>query len=503
MIRFRPRPQQRAVLEMLFVHGHKRIIILKARQIGFSTLLGVVCCDQLCFNPGQQISLIDQTLEDARQKLKNIVVLAYDSMAAELRAGLPIIRSNTGEVCVKYSRFEEAKASVLYAGTHSRGGSNSLVWVSEWGTIQATDIARSEEILTGALPSVGDGICVIESTWRGGRHGHLWGLVKQALETPEERKGPFDWRLAFFPWYEDPGYCDAISRPLSVETRRYFEGKPGLSLSPGQMSWYQRKRDELGAFILREYPSTLEECFQSPVEGAIYAEVIDKLRAEGAIRPAVVDTSALVHTAWDLGSPLNTVVTYFQIIGAEIRVIDCDSDLDLTPVQRVAHMLAKGYLFGSHFLPHDALATQKSGKTFLNELNEVGLRNCKAVPRILDIWVGINRLRQILPRFSFRIPACERLLEGLSNYHTVRASTTGLALDEPVHDWASHFSDSCRVVAEAEAAGMLHSAGSTANVHRRPVTVRAGFRGDNFQEEPEDILDRFFGSPKRRVRVIR
>ena len=42
------------------------------------------------------------------------------------------------------------------------------------------------------------------------------------------------------------------------------------------MSWYQRKRDELGMFMLREYPSTLEECFQSPVEGAIYAELIDK-----------------------------------------------------------------------------------------------------------------------------------------------------------------------------------------------------------------------------------
>jgi hypothetical protein len=23
-----------------------------------------------------------------------------------------------------------------------------------------------------------------------------------ALETSEEQKGPFDWRLAFFPWYE-------------------------------------------------------------------------------------------------------------------------------------------------------------------------------------------------------------------------------------------------------------------------------------------------------------
>jgi hypothetical protein len=57
------------------------------------------------------------------------------------------------------------------------------------------------------------------------------------------------------------------------------------------------------------------------------------------------------------------VVIYFQIVGAEIRVIDCDSDLDFTPVQRVAQ-----YLYGSHFLPHDAIATQKSGKTFLTSL---------------------------------------------------------------------------------------------------------------------------------------
>ena len=87
VIRFRPRPQQLAVLEMLFVHRHKRIIILKARQIGFSTLLGLVCCDQLCFNPGQQISLIDQTLEDARQKLKNICCsgLRFDGRGAKGR----------------------------------------------------------------------------------------------------------------------------------------------------------------------------------------------------------------------------------------------------------------------------------------------------------------------------------------------------------------------------------------------------------------------------------
>jgi hypothetical protein len=94
-------------------------------------------------------------------------------------------------------------------------------------------------------------------------------------------------------------------------------------------------------------------------------------------------------------------------------------------------MLAKGYLYGSHYLPHDAQATQKSGKAFLTELSEVGLKNCNAVPQTHDIWIGINRLRQILPRFTFRIPACERGLEAVSKYRTVRTTSTGLAVDEP------------------------------------------------------------------------
>ncbi len=119
------------------------------------------------------------------------------------------------------------------------------------------------------------------------------------------------------------------------------------------------------------------------------------------------DPGQIVAHAYLLGSWLADQYGgwYFQLVGAdEIRVVDIDMDLDLTPVERVARMLAKGYLYGSHFLPHDALATQKSGRTFLSELKEAGLVNLKAVPRTDDVWVGINRLRQMLPRFSFRVP---------------------------------------------------------------------------------------------------
>ena len=84
------------------------------------------------------------------------------------------------------------------------------------------------------------------------------------------------------------------------------------------------------------------------------------------------------------------------------------------------------------------MATQKSGRTFLMELKETGLANVKAVPRTYDIWIGINKLRGILPRFSFRVPECERGLEALCAYHTVRVTSTGIARDEPCHDASSH-----------------------------------------------------------------
>ena len=64
---------------------------------------------------------------------------------------------------------------------------------------------------------------------------------------------------------------------------------------------------------------------------------------EGAIKPWIVDHSALVPYRVGPRSPVNTAVWYFQLgpMG-EIRVIDCDLDLDIPPVERVARMLAKG-----------------------------------------------------------------------------------------------------------------------------------------------------------------
>jgi hypothetical protein len=478
IIKFEPRPEQQRVYDMLFKEGVKRLIILKARRLGMSTALDVLLTDQMLWNAGTQCSLVDQTAADAERKLATIAKIALDNLPPVALQCIEKVR-DSGSI-LEVSVAGEA-ASSFFAGLRARGGTNNWLHLSEWGVIQADDPRRSEEILTGAIPSAEHGRIIVETTWKGGRGGHLWEIVKTALETPEADKTDKDWRIVFFPWWKDPTYCvEGDVATISPAIATYLddmERTTGHTFTPQQRLWYDRQQRQLGLFIFREFPTTLDECFKSPVEGAIYAGELDKLRASGAISAFKYDNSTLVHTAWDLGSPVNTVVWYFQVIrGNEIRVIDCDLDLDLTPVQRVAHMQAKGYPLGHHFLPHDAAATRTSGKADAQVYTEAGLANVRVLPRTHDIWIGINACLQMFPRFSFRLPACERGLDALANYAYKRSSATGIVVNMPVHNWASHAADALRMIAEAEMAGML----KTGFAKPRPTVVTTGIRDLDF-----------------------
>lgn len=474
LIKFEPRPEQQKVFDLLLKDNCRRLIILKARRLGMSTGIDILLADQILFNAGSQCSIVDQSMADAERKLATIVRVAIDNLPKAMRDSVKFIRDSGSviEICLN-----DDPASSLFAGLRARGGTNNWLHLSEWGVIQADDPKRSEEILTGAIPSAEHGVVVVETTWKGGRGGHLWNLVKAAMETPDDQKTDKDWRVVFFPWWRDPTYSlEGPADSISAVNQRYLAGLEEEIKQPltiGQKLWYDRQEKNLGIFIYREFPSTIEECFKAPVEGAIYADMIDQLRSRGAIGPRPYDHNALVHTCWDLGSPVNTVCWYFQIVNQEIRVIDIDKDMDMSPVHRVAHMLGKQHPYGTHLLPHDAATTNSSGRTFANELTQAGLTNVRIVPRTHDVWVGINRLRQLLPRFTFRLPNCEQGLDALAAYHYKPITPTGLVKNEPVHDWSSHAADALRILAEAEMAGMMPS---SYGQPRGEVKVTMGFR---------------------------
>jgi len=488
VVPFRPKPEQMQVFHILLTERCKRLIILKARRLGMSTAIDILLADQMLFNAGVQCSIVDQSAADAERKLSVIVKTAIEHLPEWLKSEVSIAK-DSGSVLELAAKAGDSP-SCIFAGLRARGGTNNWLHLSEWGPIQADDPRRSEEILTGALPSAEHGTIICETTWKGNLgSGHLSHLVKKALETPEAEKTERDWRVVFFPWWLDPTYVlEGNPNTISNENNKYLngvEGTIGKTLSNGQRLWYDRQQKQLGLFIFREFPSTIEECWKSPVDGAIYADAIGKLRSQGSIKAFPADQNSLVHTAWDLGNPANTVVWYFQLIGGEIRLLDCDSDFFGTLTERVSRMLAKGYPLGCACLPHDAAATTTSGRTFQQELATLGLPNTRIVPRTADIWIGINRVLSLFPTFAFRTPQCDAALEELQNYHTVKSADGNLIKEYPHHGRPSHFADALRVMADAVSSGVVQGghpgteAGIAGQRRWRPKpVVLTGIRGD-------------------------
>lgn len=203
------------------------------------------------------------------------------------------------------------------------------------------------------------------------------------------------------------------------------------------------------------YAQEMECDFNIGRPGAIYAKLIETAYAEGRVASFALADS-LVHTSWDLGSPANTTVWYFQVVGREIRIIDVDIGLDFdTLTKRVAHMKAKGYPFGTHILPHDAGQTDRTGKTFQSEIQAAGLAGVRTLPRTPDIWVGINGLKGLMPSLAFRTPHCDIGLAALEAYHTKEVEIGKIISNQPVHDWSSHTADALRYMAEAFQLGWI------------------------------------------------
>lgn len=224
------------------------------------------------------------------------------------------------------------------------------------------------------------------------------------------------------------------------------------------------------------YQQEMECDFNVARPGAIYATEVADTRMKGRVVEFEPSQSHLVHTTWDLGAPQNTVCIYWQKVDLSYRIIDCDFGLDMTTGERVAHMLAKGYNYGSHILPHDGKAKGPDNMTFAGKLREAGLHNVE----VLDN-AGYNaedrRIRSMKDLFSqiwFRsstVDVPDGLLDALDNYHNREDKSSGKVTNVIVHDWASHFADAFGYWGEAILAGRIRDNLSARGVGR----ARASF----------------------------
>lgn len=410
-----------------------RNVILKARQLGFSTLMALYLLDHCLFTSDAHVGIIAHSWHDVK-KLFQRVKYAYDHLPQPLKDFIQPVRDSQTELSL-------SNGSSLSVGLSMRGTTLTMLHVSEFGKICAQYPDKAREILTGAIEAVPtSGLITIESTAEG-REGHFYDLCQtsQRLAATGAELTPLDYRFHFFPWYIDPEYRLDEGIQFTTEQEVYFDKleRSGIVLSPAQKCWYVKKQMALGDDTTREYPTTPDEAFLASQNGLIYGQQMLGARIGNRIGNVPLDPSQLVHTAWDLGYSDHTAIWWFQVCGKEVHFIDYYQDTGKSLAEYIALVRGKNYTYGRHLGPHDIEAHElQTGQTRRTFAKNLGL-DFSVVPRVPDLTLGIDAVRGQFGRFWFDQSRCAAGIKCLDNYKK-RWVSSGYWSSEPLHDENSH-----------------------------------------------------------------
>ena len=387
-----------------------------------------------------------QTLDDASAIFRDRLKFALDHLHPALRPIFKVVSDSQKEL-----RFSHG--SYVRVGTSLRGSTLNMLHVSEFGKICAQYPERAQEVITGSLQTVQAGQNIFIESTAEGREGFFFDMCERAFKH-QGKLGSMDFKPFFFPWYRENAYSlsdeempsgSIVADKIPQNLNEYFDAlsNRGIRLLDGQKLWYAKKAELLQDDITREYPSFPEEAFAASQIGNWYASQIRELYDTGHVTTISYDKSLPVHTAWDLGQSDAMSIWFFQINRAgEIMIIDYFERSD-TSIDQIAQVLtSKGYTYGTHLWPHDARARDRAGITFEMQAREFNLTGLVLEQHgLID---GINKVRTTLPRMWFARENTKDGLKALAAYKKRWNNQLGGFTSDPVHDWASHASDSMR-----------------------------------------------------------
>jgi hypothetical protein len=443
-----------------------RNTILKARQLGFSTLITLFMLDVCVFNSNINAGTVDHTIDDAKKKLRK-AKFAYDGLPEWVRQANPLTSANAFEL-------QWQNGSVFDVSTSHRGGTKQYLHVSEMGKTAAKAPEKAREIITGAFNAVPrDGIITVESTAEG-QSGSFYDMCKTAegKRAASAKLSPLDFKFHFFAWWQAPEYSiDPEGVPIPAPMSRYFEElkrNHGVPTTAGQRAWYVKMAEVMADDMKREYPSTPKEAFEAAIEGAIFGPHMAAVTGQGKIGVFKAHPGVPVHTFWDIGRTDYTSIWFAQVFAGKLRVVGfyqaclegmphyaayCFGskharkhfpDYAYSEEFEKGVFEANGWARGQDVFPHDGKVTEwGSGRTRLEQLQEVGFTPRLAVE--MRVHDGINAGRATIGLCEFDEEGCGDGLRVLREYRWKWDDKRGLYLTgTPDHNDASHGADAWR-----------------------------------------------------------
>ena len=437
-IPFRPNGVQLKFLDEL----HDLNIILKARQLGITTLCCLIYLDACIFKPNTRAGVTAHKVDDAKTIFRDKIKLPYDALDEGIKNACPATQDSADSLSF-------GNNSSIRVSTSMRSGTLQYFHVSEFGKICAQYPEKAREIVTGSLNAVHAGqFVVIESTAEG-QDGAFYRMCQDARAQAEARKklSPLDYKFHFYPWWQEPSYSlpgDLLTVVISEEHKRYFEKleADGIKLTRGQQAWYVAKERINEGDMRREFPATPDEAFEQALEGAYFSTQLAVANKHGRIGGFPLDPRYLVNTFWDLGrNDANTIWLHQYIKGYHRFVSYYENSGEFIGfyIKWLRDWAEEhGITFGDHYLPHDgdreSLWLEGGTKTVMEKMKF----RPKFVSRPVLKMEAIDAARGIFPRCQFDEAGCAEGLKRLRAYRKEWDEDHSVWRDRPRHDDASH-----------------------------------------------------------------
>lgn len=238
-----------------------RVLVLKARQQGISTFShAYLLYYALLYNRGVSAVTIAPHQTDANKFFAHMQNMFTDKMLMVLNAIQPkaeVETCNNAQLAIKFadgirSTIESAWAQ---SSVRSRGSSYSAIHITEVDYIDNWREFWETKLSPALRPTPKGSLVLLESTSNGKKN--LYDMYTRALAKQSE------FNVVFIPWYKTSEYRKELPEgyELSQYEKRLLERYP---INKEQAHWYYTKVQNYSEeSVLREYPSTPEDCFST------------------------------------------------------------------------------------------------------------------------------------------------------------------------------------------------------------------------------------------------
>lgn len=305
LVKFRMRPAQMELLRNM----HHKNIILKARQLGFTTFICIFLLDYALFNRNKQIGIVAHTKDDATVIFRKVKA-AWENFPVAIKDYFKL--GTEGDSATEY-KF--SNGSTLRISTSLRSGTYQAVLITEFGKICAHFPEKADEIVTGTLPAVpANGLVFIESTAEG-EGGHFYDYCMDAQEAKESKRplSMKEYKFFFYPWYQNPANVLPGFIPIAPQTEEYLQKMERILkviFTQEQRNWYQITSKELKEKMKQEHPTTAEEAFYTSGNKMFNGDALDFQLEHFARDPYTVEGDFRIYK--------NYIKGHLYVLGADV-----------------------------------------------------------------------------------------------------------------------------------------------------------------------------------------